>query len=484
MSKTLFDNRQMLSAFHWFKCEGDFFLVDIKQQRFFEVNPLVYHLLQMDPPNFLQTTRDLYEHYGKEMVDEGINYLHRMAEGAVELKVPFSEEDIIDCYSRAPVTTVNLLVSYSCNMTCSYCYAGNIVHKSKSSRLMPENVARQAVDCFLTLKQQSEPRKITFKFSGGGEPLLNFEVIRNIIEYASSHPLARVVDVRFKLSTNGINLTEKILRYFQARSVEVKISIDGDRHIHERNRHPKREDGSFAYLLSNINKALEILTPRKVVAAITYTDTRELPEIFSYVTSLGFRRIKSQGAITRQDYTVMEQEQAYKGVRTLFLTYLHHLHEAVDDGRPMKDYPSFEAVDMYIEGLNRQHYIRHVACFAGIYDCAVSPDGSIYSCNRFAEQPEHRMGHVSRGISEDWRRKFIGKTNIFHRPKCLKCWLVYWCGGECNYRNYITGDSMLEPNKLTCASLKAFFEHAIWFYSRLRNENPALLETIVKRSIF
>jgi len=480
------DEQRLKRLFHCFECEGEYFLVDVQRQRFFAIHPAVYHLFWGPEGDFVESAR-ASARFGPRTLVKARQFLAELAESSGDGSLPFREEQIIACYRRAPITTVNLIVSYACNLRCSYCYARELVRRAGPPLRMSVEIARRAVDRFLQSCHEAEPRTITFKFSGGGEPLTNSAVVREVIEYASAHRLAKGLDVRFKMSTNGLLLDDAMLRLFEACGGQIKISIDGPREIHQRARfgEEKQAGREFDRLLENIGRALAVLTPSRAVAAITLQRAEDIPEVFSFVLGLGFRRIKSQRAILPETDPVTFDPQRAKGDARIFLTsYLDALRPYLRGEAPLADRPRYEAIDMYLEGINRREHRRHVACYGGLFDCAVAPDGGIYTCNRFAESATHRIGHVSEGLDEARREQFCRTTNIFHRPACQDCWLVYWCGGNCNYQNYVETGSMLQPSPATCCAIRAHFEYLIWFYARLRRDHPEVLRAIVRDGVF
>lgn len=469
---------------HFFECQGEHFLVNVESQDFYEIHPAVFHLLGHDA-DVADAIRDgLYEEYGEVIVALAMDEVSRLTERNAPLPLLFTGEDIVACYTAAPITTVNLLVSYKCNLACSYCYSKELRNRAEGTLLMRLEVAFRAVDLFLESSLRHGFPKVTFKFSGGGEPLMNFDLIRQLIEYVQRHELSAQVDVQFKLSTNGILLSKEIIDFFKDKPIEVKISIDGCEDIHGRQRSNHKERGTYKKLIENIKCALETLSPDRVVAAVTILDPEQLSDTLVYLIDMGFQRIRTQKAIVPQSSTLRRREWRVSAPKNVFLQYYEILKKYKREGVNADSWPSLESIDMFIEGLNRQENKRYMACNAGIYDCAVDPDGNIYSCNRFAGDPSQKMGDVFRGIEAEWREDFCRATNLCNRSKCLDCWLIYWCGGNCNYLNQIETGDMLNPRAESCDTMKDFFEHVIWFYCKLRRENPGMLEHLVSRKVF
>ncbi len=483
MARTATVARPPLRGLHVFECEGDFFLVEIWGQRIFQIEPPVYHVYLRWPLSE-EAESGLARQFGEGQVRRAVRFLERLREQPDPAAPAFTEDEIVACYRQAPVTTVNLVVSYDCNFRCTYCYAREL-RARPGLRRMSRQVARQAVDLFLGFPRRSGPRCLTFKFSGGGEPLTNASVVRDVLDYASRHPAAEGIELRFKLSTNGLLLDDALLNQFAARGGEIKISIDGPPAIHQRSRCGTAAVDDFERLLERIDRALAILTPRRVAAAITLTRPEEIPEIFRYTLGLGFRRIKSQKAILPlAEPQQADQALARRHVRTLFQTYLDVLQPYLRGQYPPEERPRFEAIDMYLEGINRREHRLHLGCYAGIFDCAVTPDGSIYSCNRFAEVAEQRMGHVATGLDPGFRESLCRETNILRREICRTCWLIHWCGGGCRWQNSVETGSMLEPSPMTCAGMRAFFEQLIRLYVHLRRRHPEFLRAMVSERIF
>ena len=456
----------------------------IESQEFFKVHPAVFHLF--DRPSYIPDaiSDKLCEKYGEAVLTSALEAWKQLIEDHLPTPLPFTENDIIDCYCNAPITTVNLLVSYQCNMACSYCYSEEVLRQPGGVSLMSSEIAFAAVDYFLESSLKQGFAKVTFKFSGGGEPLMNREIVHKTILYAQNHRLRDQVEVQFKLSTNGILLDTETIAFFKDQPMELKISIDGCKEIHQRRRFSKSGQDNYKKLLENISLALTELSPKRVVAAVTISDPARLQEILNFLLDIGFRRIRTQKAIGPSIQAPSTDKETSSTSSQLFHEYYKTIKKFQEKNLSEDSWPSFESIDLFIEGLNRQQNKRHLACNAGIYDCTVAPDGTIYSCNRFAGDPTHLMGDVFNGIDRGWQDKFCRASNLFNRSKCLDCWLIYWCGGNCNYQNQVETNNMLESSEESCASMKTFFEHAIWFYCKLRRDDPEILKKIVSRKVF
>jgi uncharacterized protein len=477
------DSRKIGQPFHCFACEGEYFLVDVESQEFFEVHPAVHQLFACAFEARDEIGGHICETFGSEVAAAAFEVADRLrAQPAAPL--PFTEDDIVACYAQAPITTVNLLVSYRCNLACSYCYSSELRRRSTGASLMRPDTAFRAVDLFMAEALRLGFPKVTFKFSGGGEPLTNFDIIRQVIRYARSHRLSDLVEVNFKLSTNGILLDAAAIEFFKDESVELKISIDGCEDVHQRRRLSKSGEDTYRRLLSNIGLAVEKLSPARVTAAVTIFKAAEIRETIAYLLDLGLRRIRTQKAILPESPEEGVLEKRSPAVGGMFRQYYELLQACRQEGSDPASWPSLESIDLFLEGLNRQENKRYMPCNAGIYDCAVDPEGAIYSCNRFAGDLAQKMGDVFIGIDPGWRERFCRSTHLGHRSKCLDCWLVYWCGGNCNYQNQIETGDLLEPSEDSCNAMKTFFEHAIRFYCMLRRDDPEMLEGLVSRKVF
>lgn len=413
-------------------------------------------------------------HEVTETVREFVNLHIFLPEGVSPGSTPLPPLDV----ERFPLTSLVLNVANKCNLHCTYCYEPESAKYGPSPVQMDLETARASVD-FL-FQRAGKSREVNVIFFGG-EALLNFKLMRQIVAYAEEKGQASGKQVDFSLTTNGTLLTDEIIDFFQAHRFGLTISIDGPKDLHDKRRsfltaHGERK-GSYEVILPRVRRLFARYTARPVVARVTLTKgTAEIVRIYEHLTDLGFFEV-GFAPVTAKSGAAYGLEPAdlrhvLDGFRELGARYV--------DRALRNQYTGFSNLSTLLTDIH-QGTNKLFPCGAGLGLLDVDGNGDVYLCHRFPGTEEHNYGNVKEGLRYDRLNEFIHGAHIGQKPVCQTCWIRGLCGGGCYHEAYTQfGDGAL-PNLHYCAFLREWTEYGIGVYMELQRKNPGFIETWVLR---
>ncbi|MCS6924438.1 MAG: quinohemoprotein amine dehydrogenase maturation protein [Candidatus Binatia bacterium] len=379
---------------------------------------------------------------------------------------------------QVPLTSLVLNVANKCNLHCTYCYEPEEAKYGPAARQMDLETAQASID-FL-LRRAGKSREVHVVFFGG-EALLNFKLMRQIVDYAQekAHACGKTVD--FSLTTNGTLLTDEIIDFFQAHRFGLTISIDGPRDLHDSRRSfltaRGERRGSYEVIVPRIRRLFERYTARPVVARVTLTKgTVHIMRIYEHLTELGFFEVgfapvtAKRGAVYGLE--PVDLRSVLDGFRELGAYYV---------ARALRNqYTGFANLSTLLTDIH-QGTNKLFPCGAGIGLLDVDGNGDVYLCHRFPGVEEHKYGNVKTGLQYDRLNAFLHRAQVGQKAVCQTCWIRGLCGGGCYHEAYTQfGDGAL-PNVHYCEFLREWTEYGIGVYMELRRKNPGFIETWVLR---
>ncbi|MCL2664679.1 MAG: thioether cross-link-forming SCIFF peptide maturase [Defluviitaleaceae bacterium] len=406
---------------------------------------------------------------------EETGFLNR--DGLIErLNGKFSAENIIEAYSevemflaksgasaqpdleqtkkavneRKPaVKALCLHAAHACNMRCAYCFAGQGTF-SGSEAYMSTETGRRAVDFLIENSAGKKNLEIDFF---GGEPTLNFKVIKEVVTYAKSLERERGKNFRFTLTTNGLLVDEEIILFADEFIDNIVLSLDGRKEVNDR----MRGAGTYDAALPGIKKAAESRGNKKYYIRGTYTrHNLDFCADVLHLADLGFKNISVEPVVAplTEPYSIrvcdlpaicIEYEKlADKIIKNKDINFFHFNVDL--DGGPCV-------------------IKRSTGCGAGTEYFSVVPNGGLYPCHQFADDKKFRMGDVSAGINAHEIRSGFLRCNVFNKPACEKCWAKRFCGGGCAANAYHMHGDILQPDEIGCELQKKRVECALYIKS-------------------
>ena len=367
---------------------------------------------------------------------------------------------------------VTLMVSGACNLRCKYCYTGLQIDKHDEA-LMSEDVARQAVQLICRhITDRHHSIGLTFF---GGEPLLNFPLVRAMIHHVEAKAIELGKTPFFTLTTNGTLLTPEIIEFLEAHRCVILVSLDGPQQVHDAVRVFPDGSGSHAIVLRNL-KLIKQMTGHCHVRATRMPDGPPWEQLLDYFEALGVTPPVSTAAVMDTEDNIDsaslgDPRQVFEALNGPAPKLREREYQQLVSGEaPMRD-----AVARWMGEFNRSDSLAYkYQCSAFSSHLAVGPDGALYPCHRFWPMPAYELGNVRDGIDID---KFRAGLQQFHEvvaQKCIPCWARFLCGGECP-RHRATAQGFRPPHDYECEASRRRWEQAAAYFVRMAEEHPDVL---------
>jgi uncharacterized protein len=413
-----------------------------------------------------QTRPAIYEalrrRYSKQQINTALRKLEQ--NGILSTKpAPL----VTQIYNSCKTLTLTLNVCHSCNLRCRYCYIdGGVL--SRTWR-MKRQVARQAIDFVLKLNPKVEKLGISFY---GGEPLLNFDVVRDTMNYANQRAAELgLPPVDYHLSTNGTLLRDEMVDFLAGQNINVLVSLDGPPQIHDAMRIDAAGHATHSKVMRAVRRLLAAKGSLSVSASAVITQGGCLIDTYYYLCDLGFEDIKisyvryHHGEFFRLDDSTKEQYIA--DLRQIALDYLGYLQHG---WRPA--YYEFNRRILHLWTKTR----RVDFCPAGQSRYGVSPDGRIFPCGPAACMGYGSIGSLECGLSKDAVQIFLGQNDIFASSACQQCWGRFLCGGGCPL-------PLVRGSANSCEVTLEATKLAVYIYLTMRESNEFLLSVLVDEKL-
>lgn len=339
-------------------------------------------------------------------------------------------------YSRLLKCT--LIVTDRCNLACNYCYA------RKGNSTMSISTAQRVIDFIFGNSQEDEKIQIGFF---GGEPLLEFDLIKEITAMVKNHKSLRSGQTGLSMTTNGTILTEEIIDFLIENNITPCISCDGPPEVHDLNRHFPDGRGSSALVESNIKKAVNLFPLLPVNAVYSPNTVQFLPNVVEYLASLRVKNIVLSYNIsakwTQKEADMLPQIYALIGKRFV---------DFYSQGKPKY----INLIDDKIAAILRGGYKPYERCRMGKDELAFSTSGKIYPCERLVGS-SNPTAHYIGNINEKGPviRKYRPISSAAKNSECLDCGLKAYCVNWCGCSNFFATGSYNKVGPFECASEKA-----------------------------
>jgi len=462
------------SQIHLFEVEGKRFVLDVHSCVFTEIDELAWDVLEKcTETNGRDEVIDaLKTKYEESMVSEALDELEFMeSEGFL-----FTEDPLTGYQAHSSaVSTLCLNVAQDCDLNCRYCFAKGGSYGKGQSR-MPSEVAFKAVD--FILNHSGGIRELTLCFFGG-EPLLNFPVIMETVDYSLRRGRETGKQFRFNITTNGTRLTREIREFLASNDFSLIFSIDGPRDIQDEMRPFNDGTGSYDVVSRNLRELIEENNEIALDFSIRATYTRkdhDISKISLHLVDMGCHDISVEPAVLKDDELEIRTSDL-PVIKDEYSRFARNYIYEINRGRCFSFFHFRHTMD---QTSRATRYLTQ--CGAGSGYLAVSSDGDIYPCHRFVGNDEYSMGDVFNGISRPDISGFFVSAHVNNKKKCLHCWARYICGGGCHaYAVEFNGD-ILKPYGIECELMKHRIELGAYIYAELADGYQEILANFYRQS--
>jgi uncharacterized protein len=408
-----------------------------------DVNSGAIHVLDDHAFEILSNCKD-YEDYKStryekyDNADNNTRLVYDEIDALIDEGSLFSEIDLpdrSDSLVNVELKALCLHMAHTCNLKCSYCFAGDGEY-SGGTKLMPLGVAEKAVD--LLLSKSGKKKNVEIDFFGG-EPMLNFDVVKKTVEYARKEQKKYNKEVHFTITTNGTILDDDSLQFINENMDNVVLSIDGRKEVHDRLRVYADGSGSYDKVLPNIKKIADGRNGKSYFVRGTYTAANlDFHNDIEHLAGLGFTDISIE-PVTGGDYELNDEQVRIAEKEYEFFSKRY---------AAQRDYTFYH---FNLELYNSPCIFKRLnACGAGFEYGAITPDGEIFACHRLAGIPEFKMGDVHEGIFDLNLASRMKTNNVTVIDDCTQCWAKYFCSGGCPATAYFANGRIDKPDNNAC----------------------------------
>ncbi len=367
--------------------------------------------------------------------------------------------DDMDLHHNGIIKALCLHVAHDCNLRCKYCFASTGSFQGRRL-VMDCETGKGAIDFLISHSGNRRQLEVDFF---GGEPLLNKDIIKQLVDYGNERAAQSNKDIRFTLTTNALLLDDDFLSFINDKMYNLVLSIDGTRQTNDRMRYQADGRGTYDLILPKIKKAVEMREDKSFYVRGTFTRYNlNFSEDVLHLADLGFKNISVEPVVAdkNKDYAIREEDlpTIFKEYETLAQEYV----KRYKIGNP------FNFFHFNIDLTQGPCVIKRVmGCGAGTEYVAVTPEGDIYPCHQFVGIEDFCIGNVKEGIENRKTVEEFRKCNVLKKEECKKCWAKFYCSGGCHASAYYSSNDIHSTYKIGCEMEKKRIECAMWIKASL-----------------
>ncbi len=448
---------------HKFSMNGINVLMDIYSGAVHAVDDVAYDIADLYPEmNADELAEKFADKYSREQIDEAVEELKELKDAGMLYTEDEYEGVLEQVKNRAPVVKALCLhVAHDCNLKCRYCFAEEGEYHGKRS-LMSAEVGKKAIDFIIANSGKRRNLEVDFF---GGEPLMNFDVVKEIVEYGREQEKLHDKNFRFTITTNGILLDDEKQKYINENMHNVVLSLDGRKEVNDYMRPRAGGQGSYDIIVPKFQKLAESRnqTDYYLRGTFTHNNLDFSKDVFHIADDLGFKQVSVEPVVAEatESYAITEDD-----LDTIFEEYeklaeqLYIRHKTGE-----KDFNFFH----FMVDLTGGPCIakRLSGCGSGTEYLAVTPEGDLYPCHQFVGQEEYKIGSVYTGIENTAIREEFANCNVYTKPDCKKCWAKFYCSGGCMANACHYAGDIMGTYEIGCKLQRKRIECAIMIKAKL-----------------
>ena len=463
---------------HQYINNGYYIVMDVNSGSVHSVDPLFYDVVEtlvrdakipdMEKPEKLSEeaislVKDrLAEKYPLEELEEALEDVQELIDREQLFTEDIYKEYVADFKKRKTVVKALCLhIAYDCNLACRYCFAEEGEYHGRRA-LMSYEVGKKALDFLIANSGNRQHLEVDFF---GGEPLMNWNVVKQLVEYGRSQEKEHNKKFRFTLTTNGVLLNDEIMEFCNREMSNVVLSLDGRKEVNDKMRPFRNGTGSYDLIVPKFQKFAESRGDRDYFVRGTFThENLDFSKDVLHFADLGFKKMSVEPVVAEpsEPYAIREEDlpQILEEYDKLAAEYVKRWKEG-------KGFTFFH----FMVDLKQGPCVakRLSGCGSGTEYLAVTPWGDLYPCHQFVGKEEFLLGNVDSGITNTAVRDEFKLCNVYAKEKCRDCFARFYCSGGCAANSYNFHGSITDAYDIGCEMQKKRIECAVMIKAALED---------------
>lgn len=444
---------------HQYKLGGYNIVLDVCSGAVHAVSDIAYDIISMfentDKETVLSAMAEKYSDLSTDEIKECYAQIESLKDSG-ELFVPDTFEDMAGELKRKTSGVVKALclhIAHTCNLNCSYCFASQGKYQGERA-LMSFEVGKRALDFLVENSGSRHNLEVDFF---GGEPLMNFEVVKQLVAYARSIEKEKNKNFRFTLTTNGMLIDDDVIDFANREMSNVVLSLDGRKEVHDKYRVDYNGNGSFDKIVPKFQKLVESRNGQNYYMRGTFTHNNpDFLKDIQTMLDLGFTELSMEPVVCAPGD---EAELTYDDLPIVFDQYEKLAQLMIKRRKEGRSF-TFYHYTIDLQG-GPCIYKRISGCGSGSEYMAVTPWGDLYPCHQFVGDDKYLLGNIFDEVTNTAIVDEFMQCNVYSREECHDCWARLYCSGGCAANAYHATGSVKGVYKYGCELFKKRMECAI-----------------------
>lgn len=462
---------------HQYKNNGFNIVMDVNSGSVHVVDPVVYDAIEIlaELAGDMADARPLSESekaavreklsgaYECPEIDEALEDIQLLIDREELFTADLYKDYVLDFKKRKTVVKALCLhIAHDCNLACRYCFAEEGEYHGRRA-LMSFEVGKKALDFLIANSGNRRNLEVDFF---GGEPLMNWDVVKQLVEYGRSKEEEYNKKFRFTLTTNGVLLNDEVMEFCNREMGNVVLSLDGRPEVNDKMRPFRNGKGSYELIVPKFQKFADSRNQNNYYVRGTFTrENLDFSQDVIHFADLGFKQMSIEPVVAspEEPYAIREEDlpKIMEEYDKLAVEYIKRQKE----GRGFNFFH-------FMLDLNQGPCVakRLSGCGSGTEYLAVTPWGDLYPCHQFVGEEKFLLGNVDDGITNTEVRDEFKLCNVYAKDKCRDCFARFYCSGGCAANSYNFHGSILDAYDIGCEMQKKRIECAIMIKAALADE--------------
>ena len=446
---------------HQYKLNGYNIVLDTASGSVHTVDEVAYDIIEMykthTPEQIVATILERYSHLDDVNEAEILECIEDIAslEAAGKL-FSVDEYESLACNYKNNSKVIKALclhVAHTCNLNCSYCFASQGKYQGDRA-LMSFEVGKRAFDFLIEHSGTRHNLEVDFF---GGEPLMNWDVVKQLVAYARSIEKEHNKNFRFTLTTNGMLIDDEVIDFLNKEMSNVVLSLDGRKEVNDHFRRDYAGNGSYDKIVPKFQKLVEAREGKNYYVRGTFTHNNvDFTNDLFHMADLGFTELSMEPVVCPPDDPYALTDEDMPKIFEQYEILAKEMLKRKKEGRPFTFYH-------YMLDLKNGPciYKRITGCGSGTEYMAVTPWGELFPCHQFVGDPKYSLGNIYDGITNTEIQDGFRSCNAYAREECKDCWARLYCSGGCAANSYHATGSINGVYKYGCELFKKRIECAV-----------------------